>query len=531
MKKGFSVLLLLLAACAPRQAPVPSTDSPTSQVQVAVAGKPQPTLLGAYWIEVRLDRNTSQTSVTRMRYTPRQFDKGLNLDTEEPWVVDDPGNYRGWDALILQNTGTYASYYGDLLFLRLNRPAKLGVIWYANPDDRPSWMAGWERGSEVKVAGKTFPVFHKTFRVGDHWLGGMQAARGRVYTVLFAEADGTPSKAPSVPPGLEVPKPNTACPAWVHDQYIAEGPDGKIYRTWHPQVDPIYWCYFGHEHGSDPRQFVALDKIRKPAFRYVSEKAKADEPHEGFKIFVHDQPDGIQVMSQFHMGSGGRARLCVRFHEYNIWFADKKTGELLAELHWMADTGASVNPTAEKRYKPADCPNNLDIKPFIARRIPQFDTPGYESWQLEFPTNLGFIGQRVYVTDNPRTVCSNERDSSGNPTCNTLIQDNRGYAGGPSAPFGENRWFTIPESVGFGFDATKAMATEVFYTDPFGKELRKADDPDAIRQYIKPGFKFFDGQPKRFIPHDMWWVEYRPIFTPTAPMDSHNIELGLGNRN
>src|SRR5438067_7518874 len=43
------------------------------------------------------------------------------------------------------------------------------------------------------------------------------------------------------------------CPSWVHDQYVTVGPDGKTYATWHPPVDPQYGCYFGHEHGADPR--------------------------------------------------------------------------------------------------------------------------------------------------------------------------------------------------------------------------------------------------------------------------------------
>ena len=52
---------------------------------------------------------------------------------------------------------------------------------------------------------------------------------------------------PALPDGItDRPVPNELCPAWVHDRYMAEHPGEKrLYRTWHPAIDPVYWCHFG----------------------------------------------------------------------------------------------------------------------------------------------------------------------------------------------------------------------------------------------------------------------------------------------
>ncbi|HEU0200071.1 MAG TPA: hypothetical protein VFR86_06505, partial [Burkholderiaceae bacterium] len=51
---------------------------------------------------------------------------------------------------------------------------------------------------------------------------------------------------------------NDECPQSLHDSYFVVGPDGKKYPTWHPPstTDPATdkTCYFGHEHGQDPRE-------------------------------------------------------------------------------------------------------------------------------------------------------------------------------------------------------------------------------------------------------------------------------------
>src|SRR5262249_48533407 len=174
--------------------------------------------------------------------------------------VDDAGPYAGWDVLPTPNEGiTRIADRSDWLAMRLNRPAVLTVVWRCCPTP-PSWLAGWQPGAPVVVNGQSLPTFTRRFDAGDVTLGGAYDqgavpdphATRDTYWVLLAEQDGRPSADPAVPAGQQVPQPNQTCPAWVHDQYTTTGPDGRRYATWHPQIDPVYWCYFPHDHGSDP---------------------------------------------------------------------------------------------------------------------------------------------------------------------------------------------------------------------------------------------------------------------------------------
>ena len=62
------------------------------------------------------------------------------------------------------------------------------------------------------------------------------------------------------------------CSAQVHDRYVVRGPDGVLYRTWHPQVvdnGAGGTCTFAHEHGVDPAT-SQLQGVEPIAFDYVA---------------------------------------------------------------------------------------------------------------------------------------------------------------------------------------------------------------------------------------------------------------------
>ena len=84
--------------------------------------------------------------------------------------------------------------------------------------------------------------------------------------------------------GNTTPVAGRPCPQWVHDQYVTTGPDGKMYATWHPPVDPQFGCVFGHEHGADPRTSRA--NADPPAFGYAAAQMGMVEPHVGYKVFT-----------------------------------------------------------------------------------------------------------------------------------------------------------------------------------------------------------------------------------------------------
>ena len=120
--------------------------------------------------------------------------------------------------------------------------------------------------------------------------------------------------------GIWQPTRHDSCSKEVHDRYWVYGPDGKVYPTYHPPVDPVTGCSFGHEHGRDPAGSNLAD-IPFP-FGYVNQQATTaglaprHEDHVGHKIewyndggyygpgrpdTAHDQV--CDVAYKLHMGS------------------------------------------------------------------------------------------------------------------------------------------------------------------------------------------------------------------------------------
>lgn len=125
----------------------------------------------------------------------------------------------------------------------------------------------------------------------------------------------TPS--PPLPPGgvsraygLWTPGEHDTCTKAQHDAYSVIGPDGKLYPTWHPPVDPS-GCTFGHEHGKDPHGSALYATVGDIPFGYANEQLldfdgqlPRHEDHVGHKI---EWVNGLQ----FIPGSqGGEAKTC-----------------------------------------------------------------------------------------------------------------------------------------------------------------------------------------------------------------------------
>lgn len=133
-----------------------------------------------------------------------------------------------------------------------------------------------------------------------------------------------------------------SCSAAVHDKYVVVGPDGKTYRTWHPAKDPS-GCTFGHEHGDDPS---TSNIFAGPVpFGYIAGQLGMDEPHVGFKCFVHNKgqknDEGSAMLHDtyfcFHMGTGGPARFSARFHSLDFHMTSAASYKL--NVQGMADIG------------------------------------------------------------------------------------------------------------------------------------------------------------------------------------------------
>ena len=101
-----------------------------------------------------------------------------------------------------------------------------------------------------------------------------------------------PATAPrSIAMSAWTPGTNDTCTREIHDQYAVVGPDGKLYPTWHPPVDPATGCSFGHDHGRDPRGSDLYDESGPIPFGYANEQLVAFDPanprnedHVGHKV-------------------------------------------------------------------------------------------------------------------------------------------------------------------------------------------------------------------------------------------------------
>lgn len=469
---------------APSTSPSPTNPAPTTPTTAPAA--PLPALVAQYgrW-------QGALEKYDHLLYRPRQFAVGLGLDLVSDYgnqVVQNPGIYAGWDVLSLPNL-----YHMTLqseaegVHLSLNRPARIGLVWRAG-SWQPGWLAGWTKGGTVQVKRGdetlTYPVYTREFPAGLVNLPsvGIPGEAGtQNYTVLVGEQGGAATPAPSVPGGQEAPVANATCPAWVHDQYVALGPDGKNYPTWHPQIDPVYWCYFRHEHGSDPR-LAGVDASGKalytPLFGYTAGRHGMNEPHAGFKSIAFRNTDNTWWNLTVHMGSAGIGRVCMRYHTVDLGITDGKT--LKADLHLMGDFGrAKYFEATSVEKEVTGCPvDQFSIRDMGSRTLGGPNTDGYEPWTMDNEYNItGFAPRFLSVKQSfPMTRCASVPDCSSLEDLTKLDPIHTG----------SERLLEVVDT--FVKAGNHGQNVGVYYTDPMGEKFLAASDPMSTRQFIATGF-------------------------------------------
>ena len=380
MKRSLVVIwmlvLVLVVACSSPPTPTdddpqePTVDPPPPDSQVDV---PELALLDSYYFIY--EANNEKDADFRQNYP----------------ALYEPFRDHLWDRLTVPWWGPYNEYTrADWLHLDLNRDAVITVVWEG--DEPASWLADWEEGLED--SGRR--TFSKDVKAGHVALGSMEG-KGR-YHVYLGEADGSSPQRPALPEGIsEAPLANKRCPDWVHDTYTTTGPDGREYKTWHPQIDPRYWCYFGHDHGSDP----SLAGV-SAAFGYVAfNNDKQDESHEGFKGFAI-QDGGVSWYINIHALTGSERRVCVDLHTVVFFAYSTVNQEKLAEIHYKGDFGetrATVRPEGFDDHpliESEDCDMEAiaakDSKAFKRVRVlndERFGDHGYEVWRMADNDFLG----------------------------------------------------------------------------------------------------------------------------------------------
>ncbi|KAK1858622.1 hypothetical protein I4F81_001223 [Pyropia yezoensis] len=175
------------------------------------------------------------------------------------------------------------------------------------------------------------------------------------YDMYLCEADGSAPAAPAVAKALDGVKvyPNSRCPPALHDVWVTpnvdgadEGTAGKSWRTWHPQVDPVYWCYYRHEHGTAPHFMAPY----APRLDYTAWKNKRqDASHPGFKGYGMIAKNGTAHYITVHASTSELFRIHQRFHTVTF-AAVTKAGEIVADLSMKGDFGpAFALPTNFRR--------------------------------------------------------------------------------------------------------------------------------------------------------------------------------------
>jgi hypothetical protein len=308
-----------------------------------------------------------------------------------------------------------------------------------------------------------------------------------------ASPTATPTASPTATPTASPTSlSGETCPSSVHDKYVAQGPDGLLYRTWHPQRDPETGCYFNHEHGSNPALFAAAGTYR-PTFGYVGGIAGFAEPHVGYKNFLMDDGNGHHWLFTVHIGTSGPARVCTRFHSVDLAIARISTGELLARVHFMGDFGRAEDNKSLQALTPDACPDqylkavNDDSKGMRQLSVDTVGEGQYEPWRVdERRLILGLTGSRlVFNTLSALTTCNGM-------ACNTVSLTGHTGAGA---------FRMLDYQTGLAFVA--GTNTGTFTTEPYGRTLG-----GSVRQYVKAGINVA-AQPNGADEH--YW--------PTDPVD------------
>jgi hypothetical protein len=130
---------------------------------------------------------------------------------------------------------------------------------------------------------------------------------------------------------------NNLSPACVqqHDTHWTKGPDNKAYPTWHPPVEVLAsgeTCYYGHEHGDDPRpspfytdakyQQQRNDGLIPMPFGYANEVLAANggmrhEDHFGHKIYREnfEMAYGNSTSPAAVTGTGAKCTALLKLHQ------------------------------------------------------------------------------------------------------------------------------------------------------------------------------------------------------------------------
>ncbi|MGH7469374.1 MAG: hypothetical protein ACRENP_15590 [Longimicrobiales bacterium] len=341
-----------------------------------------------------------------------------------------------------------------------------------------------------------------------------------------------------------VPGPTDTCTPDIHNRYVAVGPDGLRYPTWHPPVDPQTGCRFGHEHGRDPRGSDLYDDVGPLVFGLANQQLDVFDPlnprhedHVGHK--VHWENDmrldfgggagsvlsvTCDILAKLHQGTHSKDAFTNNVHEiiYHIKCTDRTEMHIqmltaigeAGEFTVACDRGRSIDAGVPSPRNSPDggghraIPDRSCIEShmLVSSGRSNFEAALHESWetsqnvrtenghtlasfdpyfQVVFASRF-YDATKADLTGRPIEVCY-EVTPSGERARGDECED--ATAGGtitgllyndPRSPFRGDMHFMDVN----GNRVSNTDGPEVWYTDPYGRRARTSPFPGSIRQWI-----------------------------------------------
>ena len=344
--------------------------------------------------------------------------------------------------------------------------------------------------------------------------------------------------------GLWTPGTGDDCTVQQHNAHAVVGPDRKLYPTWHPPIDPVTGCTYGHDHGRDPRGSALYREVGPIPFGYANEQLEIYDPlnprnedHVGHKT---EWENGLKmdmggdaasalfdircdVLTKLHQGTHSKDAFTNNLHElvYHIRCTDGTEMHVTlmsaigdpGEFIRSCDGATVVVGPATPANSPSGggqrrIPDRTCIDQFILVPAGQSSNFGVlnESWETsnviraEDGHTIAFFNPYyqvrlpsrfhdpalVGIVGRPIDVCyevtpSGER-AQGTP-CNTSTSNGTVLGvtyDDPRSAFNGVR--RVVDINDNGVD--NASGPEVWYTDPFGKQGRPQPFPGSVRQVI-----------------------------------------------
>jgi hypothetical protein len=385
--------------------------------------------------------------------------------------------------------------------------------------------------------------------------------RCALLTLPFALGCGGESVAPDVEPTGElsvamatwVPGTGDDCSVETHNRYSTVGPDGKLYPTWHPPVDPGSGCNFGHEHGRDPRGSDLYGLVGDIPFAYANEQldiwdpgGKRHEDHVGHKVeWANDVEfntgDGIgeffrvtcDVLVKLHQGTHSKDAFTNNVHElvYHIRCSDEtemhvtvlsaigRGGEFTRSCDGtriVVGTPTPANSPAgggQRKIPDRTCIERHFLVP--AGQNSNFDAALHESWETSSyvrtenhtlahfdPYFQVFLPSRYHwttatnITGRPIDACY-EVDAGGDRASGEACSQST-MNGTLTVGFNDprSRFNGVRRKVDINSNrVNNADGPNVWHSDPYGGHAKTTPFPGSVRQWIgrmnnERGFRF-----------------------------------------